>query len=252
MDTGPFTDDDPGTRRLRYAAAASAAAGVVHVAAAVPHFTDDPLLGAGFVVIGWLQLLAATLLFRGGRSRGLLLSVLGLQVAAIGGWAVSRTVGLPVGHPGPEPVGLPDALTVVFEIAVVGLLAWRLRRPKAPRPARSVFVAGLVASWLVVISASALAVSDLALNGHGHAPEASGTSQAAHPHDPQASDGHHDEVTAEPVHQHPDGSVHLHAAADPHEHDDDTIHLHPVPASSHQMESSGGEADHTHAPGEEH
>lgn len=272
-------DDRPGTRRVRYAAAASAAAGVVHVAAAVPHFTDDPLLGGVFVMVGWLQVLLASLLLRGHVGRGVLVSGLLLHLASLAGWAVSRTVGLLLGHPGAEPVALPDLLTVAFEVVAFGLITWRLARPEGRRLRRPLVLAGLVGSWLVVMAGSAVAISDLALGGHGH----DDTMAVADGHD-DADDGHHDEdagghgaASGEPdgesseasehaasapdrdddVHIHEDRSVHVHTAGEAHEHTDGSVHIHRLASGDSPVEQGSEAADdedgsHMHAPGEEH
>lgn len=243
---------------------------MVHVAAAVPHFTDDPLLGGGFVLVGWLQVLLASLLLRGHVGRGLLVGGLLLHLASLAGWAVSRTVGLPLGHPGAEPVALPDLLTVAFEVVVVGLIAWRLARPEGRRLRRPLVLAGLVGSWLVVMAGSAVAIGDLALGGHGH----DDTMAVADGHD-DADDGHHGEDAGghgaasgesgaasapdrdDDVHLHEDRSVHVHTAGEAHEHTDGSVHIHRLASGDSPAEQSSeaaGDEDggHTHAPGEEH
>lgn len=267
--------DPAGRRRLRHAAAASAAAGVIHVAAAVPHFSDDLLFGGGFLLVGWLQVLLAALLLHGRGTRKLLVAGVGLHLAALGTWLASRTVGLPLGHGGPEAFALPDLLTAGFELVAVGLLAWRLGRPDAPRVARPVAVTGLVATWLLVLGGSTAAVADLGLGGHGGDVDDDhhGVAVAAEDHaDGGGTAGDHADTDAvddrapvgdtapadDVTHRHDDGSVHLHAAGTTHQHDDGSLHLHDVEPITPGAEAGDGDAqpsddaDHEHAPGEEH
>lgn len=232
--------DERGARRLQVAGAASAAAGVIHVAAAVPHFADDLLLGAGFVAIGWLQVLLAVAFLRGHDRPVALWAGLVLSLGAIGVWAISRTVGLPLGHPGAEQAGLSDLLTVGFEAVVVFVIVSRLTVPRMRWATRPVAIAGILAAWVVVVAGSAWAVADLARSGHAHAADEAPA------------------MASSVLHRHTDDSLHLHERGEAHQHDDATVHLHPAESSEQSNAGPEGGTDsdgpegHTHAPGEEH
>ncbi|MFI6292595.1 hypothetical protein ACIBEJ_13470 [Nonomuraea sp. NPDC050790] len=101
-------------------AALSAGAGAVHFAAMGEHFALDWRHGVFFAAAGWAQLgWAAVILRRAGR--GVLLAGIAGNAAIVALWGLSRTAGVPFG-PGagtPEPVGAPDVLATVLEIALV-------------------------------------------------------------------------------------------------------------------------------------
>lgn len=173
----------PNFQRLPLASLLSAAAGVIHIAAAVPHFADDHLLGMSFVAAGGLQLAMAAALLLRPRRRAIAAALL-VHLVALGAWATSRTVGLPIGHPGPEAIGVADAITVVFELAAVGLLSARWTRTGV-RVDRSFLGLGALALVAVVVGGGAgAAIADLA-GGHGHRAT---VSSAAPEHD--HADGH--------------------------------------------------------------
>lgn len=248
----------PGSGRARLAAVATAAAGVLHVGAAVPHVADDLLMGAGFVIVGWVQLALAALLLTQMSRRPVVLGVITVHLASIGAWAMSRTVGLPLGHPGVDPVAMPDALTVALEVGAIGLAAWSLRRPVTRRPRRSVAIACLAAMWVFAIAGSAVGVAELgqadAGGGHGHGGEAAD----GHDEPAQAMDAHGDEASSGPtletasaaLHEHDGDTLHLHDARDPHVHESGIVHLHGGGEDgSDPAEDTDG---HEHAPGEGH
>lgn len=185
------------TPRYRFAAALTAAAGAVHLAGGATHMAEGLLLGLAFVVVGWGQLLLAARLARGTGDRRWLLATVGLHLAALASWALSRTAGLPLLHPEPEPFAAAGILTMLFEVAAIGLLTWRLARPASmPGQSRRV-TATLAATWALVLGGSAVAVADLGTAEHGHgAPEDTQTSgeQAGHGdnNDDSHGDGGHD------------------------------------------------------------
>ncbi|MBW3561702.1 MAG: hypothetical protein KY437_04315 [Actinobacteria bacterium] len=226
------------------AAVFTAGAGVVHLAAAVPHFADSVLLGSGFVAVGWAQLAAAALLLRRRQDRTVRWSVVALNAVAVAAWALSRTVGLPVGHPGPEAVGLADALTVALEVLAVGLFVWRSRLApeKLPRWRRAVVLAS---TWTLVVGGSTLAIADVGTHGHQGAAEEG--------HGLHASADELDHVTA------PDPSRSSATAPATRAMADD-IAPRSWPGADQEAPSTGPEPDHddtddaahTHAPGEGH
>jgi hypothetical protein len=174
-------------RYLRWLLAAlSTGAGVIHLAVAGEHFDVSWAHGAFFAAVGWLQLAwAITLVLR--PERRVVLGGVGLSLAVLGVWAVSRLWGVPVGPDSgeAESVALADALASGFEAAIVlvGLsvtarpaLAQRSLRPALARP-------GLALGGLTVAFTSTLALTPaFASDDHGH---------GADPGDAEASaDGH--------------------------------------------------------------
>lgn len=156
------------TPRYRFAAALTAAAGAVHLAGGATHMAEGLLLGLAFLAVGWGQLLLAARLARGTEDRRWLLATAVLHLAALASWALSRTAGLPLLHPQPEPFAAAGILTMLFEVAAVGLLTWRLARPGSlPGHSRRV-TATLAATWALVLGGSAVAVADLGSSEHGH------------------------------------------------------------------------------------
>jgi hypothetical protein len=104
---------------LPLAVVSSAAAAGTHAAMLPPHLAEAVLFGAFFAGSALLQLLwAATAAVR--CSRGLLLAGAVGNLAVIGLWAITRTLGLPFGLlPGPEALGPWDVACAGWELVVV-------------------------------------------------------------------------------------------------------------------------------------
>lgn len=149
-------------------AALSLGAAAVHFAMAPQHAGESVLLGTGFVVAAWAQVVVAGLLIaRPGRT--VLAGGALVQVAVCGVWALSRTAGLPVGaqHWQPEPVGLADGVTVALQVAFVVLaLAALTSRRRLP------VVSGVVAAALIMGGTTA-ALASPSVREHQHGAEAS-------------------------------------------------------------------------------
>lgn len=263
------------TVRGRPAAAAilTLAAGGIHLAAAVPHYGDDPLLGSGFLLTGWVQVVIAALLLRRRPARATAWAGVAVHAAALGILAVSWTVGLPLGHRGAEPLGLPDVTTAACEaLALVVLGAWLVRPQRVGVPAR-MLAGSLGIATLAALGGTTVAVASLGTDGHGHGEANTGGDQhvasAEHGHEDDAGhdDGHDDPTgavddaaSADPVagddrvHVHPDESIHVHAVGEVHEHPDGTAHVHASEASAPASPTPADTAteSHTHAPGEGH
>ena len=96
----------------------------VHGTLLPEHAHESVALGVGFAVSGALQLAAAILVLLR-PSRRLMLTIAAGSAAAVAAWALSRVAGMPFGPDAwePEPVGIVDAVTVLFEIAAVGAAA---------------------------------------------------------------------------------------------------------------------------------
>jgi hypothetical protein len=234
--------------RVPAAALLTAAAGLAHAAAAVPHLGDSPALGLSFAATAWAQLLAAVWVVAT-RSRASLLATAGVNVAALAGWALSRTVGLPVLHPAVEPVGLADGLTVLLETLAVGAaFVVGGGGSRVARASAGVASARFASVALVAVVASGGAVTALgAGGGHGHDDGHGEASAAAGGHGDGGHGGsghgdHHDgaSATSAPtdgadgprLHEHEPGVYHAHEDARIHRHGDGVIHLHEVAATS--------------------
>lgn len=99
---------------------ASAAAAAFHFAVVPEHLREYWLFGAFFVVSGVAQALWATLVSLRPTSAVYLAGLVG-NATIIVIWILSRTLGVPVGPESgmPEPVGLLDSLSTVFELLIV-------------------------------------------------------------------------------------------------------------------------------------
>jgi hypothetical protein len=132
---------------LPLAVVSSASAAGVHAAVAPAHLGESLLFGCFFVVLALLQLLwAAAVAVRG--SRPLLAAGAVGNVAVVGLWATTRTLGLPFALlPRPEAVGAWDLAGTGWELVVVvtcvgvlrsrdhlpeRLVSWRSWHPALP------------------------------------------------------------------------------------------------------------------------
>ncbi len=120
------------------AAAATAGAGLVHLAVVPEHWREYLPFGLFFLVVGAAQLLASA----ARPTRRTQLGVALGQVALVALWLVSRTSGLPVGPEPwqPEEIGVADVVCVALECAAVLLLvglAVRGARPRRRHPVRT-------------------------------------------------------------------------------------------------------------------
>lgn len=236
------------TRRARWpqvrhvAAATTTGAGAVHLGVATSHVADSALLGFGFVVTGVLQLLVGAALIalpHVGRAR-LAPAAIAVNLAAFVAWGASRTVGLPIGHPGPEALAFPDLVTVLFELTAIGAIVWWLRPSQIGELTRRT-TAVAVAVWVLSLAGAGTAVAVFAIDGHGHGEHVAETRASGTGHD--GSHASHDG----------DGLEHPHGADDHH-----TPGVH-VPASPSEPTTQPAPAtpsspsdEHPHAPGEGH
>jgi hypothetical protein len=127
-------------------------AAVIHAAQAPSHLAQWWAAGVAFVALAAAQAVLGMAAAAGADRRVWLLAQ-AVSLAAIGLWALSRTVGLPVGPEAgePEPVGRADLAAVALEAATVlaaTLLAWPGARLAGRRPARAA-TAGVLAVALL-------------------------------------------------------------------------------------------------------
>jgi hypothetical protein len=153
------------------AAVLSAAAGAVHLGYAPHHLSEDWAHGWFFVLVGAAQIALAALVVARPR-RWVWWSVVALNLAALATWAVSRTVGLPVGPEAlrSEEVGTPDLVCAVLEGSLVLIATAQLLWPeRLARPVRDRIgtTAGVVALSLVAVVAAAVMLTPAQVDAHG-------------------------------------------------------------------------------------
>ncbi|HLY83050.1 MAG TPA: hypothetical protein VKQ71_08690 [Acidimicrobiales bacterium] len=133
-------------------APASAGCSATHAAVGPAHFHEATAFGVFFLVASALQAVWAVLVIR--RADRLLLAIgAGANAAVLVLWAVTRTVGLPLGPETwrPEAVGAPDVFASLLELTVVVGASWLLvrqahasRHPGRPsRPPAPALIAGM-------------------------------------------------------------------------------------------------------------
>ena len=193
-------------------AALLVAAAAIHVAMAPSHLGESTLEGAGFLVAAWVQVgLAIVVAAR--PSRWALAATVGMSVALIAVWAVSRTAGLPFGeHSGhPESVTFVDGVTVALEALAALLAGFLLLRPAASI-ARGKGLAFGGALGVLVLATTAIAspaARDHAAGAHGdhsgegvaaggdHHATAAGDEAAGDHHETTAAGDHHDAIASD-------------------------------------------------------
>jgi hypothetical protein len=157
-----------------WAGFASLGAGLVHLAVVREHLAEWWLLGAFFVAVGALQVGWAVLaLGRDHAPAPRTIATLNAGVLVL--WAVTRSVGLPVGPERwtAEAVGLADVVCAALEVVVVGLLLAALR---VPRDGRQMHLAagarlallGVGALAMAAVTTPALAATEAGEHAHPH------------------------------------------------------------------------------------
>lgn len=164
----------------------SLGAATIHLVAGPEHVQELGGLGLGFYLAALFQGLFAIALLRRPGSLSLAWLGIGGNLALIGAWAWSRTVGLPGVAGGPEMTGVADGTTVLLQVVLIALLAVRLGRLDTRFAAahsvasiRSLTTAGLVAGLSIVALSTTIAIADVSAGHHagegsedagGHAP----------------------------------------------------------------------------------
>lgn len=163
-----------GRAEIGLAVALSVGAAAIHLAAGPAHVEALGDLGLGFYWAALLQGTFAVALLGRSASRRLAWAGIALNGALVAAWAWSRVIGLPDVPGGPETVGVADGTAVILQLALVALLAARVRGAKTPRSARrpvatsrSLVTAGFAILVGVTLVSTAFAVADAA-SGHGH------------------------------------------------------------------------------------
>lgn len=166
--------------RAQFAGLASAGAGVIHLVAAGMH-AEHPVLARIFVILGAVQVIAGLVLALGAR-RPAASIVVAVNVVAVGGWALTRTVGIPWVHglEGAEWPQLADTLCVALAAIALVLAIVVLLRGARPAPRVGLVLPGALVS---VVSVAAMLTGVAHVHSHeeggGHV---HGESAAGHGH----------------------------------------------------------------------
>ena len=145
----------------------------IHAAVIGPHLDESTSHGVAFAAMTVLALVAAVAVLVRPR-RGVLVATIVGNVAIVGVWVLSRTIGLP--GTGTEEVGLADALATTLETMTIAVSALALGVPalRAPledglRPALRVWALGSAAVLAVLaLTGPALATSGAHTHAHEH------------------------------------------------------------------------------------
>jgi hypothetical protein len=185
MATEPTNDDHTG-RRVIWLALVSLAAAGIHFALIGDHVDEHVAFGLFFAVVAWGQALWAVAMLIA-PVRWLLVAGLAGNLAVIVVWALSRTIGLPLGPDpwSPEAANSADLLATGLELAIVIGCALPLARGVVPAPRKAGRGSALaLGASLAVLTSAVIATG----GGHAHVDEA-------------ASD-HHDTATEIERHGH--------------------------------------------------
>lgn len=159
-------------------------AGIVHGLWVEPHLEEWTSAGVFFILLAVIQTLGAfALMFLPGRPAYLAIVI--VNVGTILVWAVSRTVGMPIGPEAgdPEAVGLPDLVAGFFELlSVLALLPLLLQLTKpgrrAPRtggmPSQAYAALSGIAVCALVLTGVAVVPATMGGNGLAQAGDGSG------------------------------------------------------------------------------
>jgi hypothetical protein len=160
------------------------AAAAVHFAMVPAHAADWRLEGIGFMIAGWVQVLLVVMLVVRPTRRWLAVAIVA-NVAFIGVWAISRTVGLPAGPNSgiKEAVTSVDLTCVIAEaLTVLAAVALLIR----PRLGHGLGEAGLIMGSVLPIAVVAVTVGVLVsptASNHTHAHrDAAGVATDGHVH----------------------------------------------------------------------
>ena len=170
-------------------AALSLGAAVIHLAAAPSHYVHLGDLGAGFLMAAAFQGAWAKRALGNRSTRVAWVGIAG-NLAIILAWALTRTVGLPIGpHAGtPESIGLADGAATLFEVLIVSGLAARVGGVEASvlhrlaTTRRSFMAAALVPALGLILLTTAFATIEIGAGGEHSHPAHSLTSESDAPH----------------------------------------------------------------------
>ncbi len=118
---------------LLLVAAVAFIGGLIHIGAAVDHFSEFPLYTLVFGLLATVQMTWAALILRG-PSRRVLLFGCAFNVGVIALWGASRTIGVPLAPRAwvPEAVGVADLVETVGECVTVLAALSVVMSPRLP------------------------------------------------------------------------------------------------------------------------
>lgn len=168
------TDRSPGAWRTALALASLAAAGI-HFAVVADHFQEHWVHGAFFAAVAWAQALWAVGVLVSG-DRRLLVAGLAGNLVVIGTWALSRTVGVPIGLDPwtPEAIASADLAATTLELGIVVGSVFVLSRERSVVSGRLRMRVPALGLALSLIALSTAAIATSSDHGHGAGEEASG------------------------------------------------------------------------------
>ena len=185
-------------------AACAVGAAAIHLAMVPSHMSEWAAEGVAFVISGWIQLAIAALVLVRNR-RWVLVAAVVSNLAFIGAYLVTRTVGAPFGPQQgvTEPTAFVDLACVGLEVAMVVLALLALSRPRltAGWNHQSLVLASIVPVAALIFATSAVTSESASNHGHGcpkgqiEAPKpslAAGNSTATSTTTMVADDGHDD------------------------------------------------------------
>ena len=183
--TAPSTAERA-TGLVPWLAGLSAASALIHGAVVPEHFAEFPLFGIFFAVVALSQAFWAIALLGWGPSRPLLRWSVLLNGGIVLLWAVSRTVGLPIGPDAgtPEAVGAIDVLATIYEVALVAgaLLVLRWVPIRIGVPSRLASFAPRIAPFATGLGLGAITLLTFLGVAAGHAAAHAGPGSDHGPH----------------------------------------------------------------------
>ncbi len=153
---------------LRAAVAVSIAAGVIHGVAMVDHVDHYWLYGVFFVLVTYGQVLWGIWMYRHPEDRRVLVAGAVGNLAVVGVWLWSRSIGVPIGPESwqAERSGAMDIMATLDEL-VIAALVLVIVAPASRFAVRLSWLAGMNATRLAIMLGSASAFS-LMLGSHAH------------------------------------------------------------------------------------
>ena len=146
----------------------SIAAGAIHAIAAIDHFSHWWLYGVFFLVLTYGQVLWGISLLRKTPSDRTLTIGAKANLAIVGVWLFSRTIGVPLGPESgsAEPVGVMDVAVTLDQLMLVAYVALIVRpATRTTRGLRVLLGAHRIRIGMMLCSASFFAAL---LGGHSH------------------------------------------------------------------------------------
>src|SRR5829696_2318373 len=152
---------------LRWTAVATLAGSAsIHASVTAEHFEEWFAEGAFFLLLQVVEMVLALAIAGRRATRNTYKAAIVASIATIAVWAVSRTVGMPIGPDAwtAEPVGRSDAISTLLELMTAAVLVPLV----APRPGRLAITALMVGLFVGTSGATAFALQTGEAEPHGH------------------------------------------------------------------------------------